>query len=47
MTIADNLSFGLRMAKGDAKLSGDEIKQRSEAAEMLDLVEHLTRSPRN
>ena len=42
MTIADNLSFGLRMAKGDAKLSGDEIKSRvQEAAEMLDLTEHL------
>ncbi len=47
MTIADNLSFGLRMAKGDAKLSGDEIKQRiQEAAEMLDLVEHLDKKPK-
>ncbi len=47
MTIADNLSFGLRMAKGDAKLTGDEIKQRiQEAAEMLDLVEHLDKKPK-
>ena len=47
MTIADNLSFGLRMAKGDAKLSGDEIKVRvQEAAEMLDLTEHLDKKPK-
>ncbi len=47
MTIADNLSFGLRMAKGDAKLSGDEIKSRvQEAAQMLDLTEHLEKKPK-
>ena len=47
MSIADNLSFGLRMAKGDAKLSGDEIKVRvQEAAEMLDLTEHLDKKPK-
>ena len=47
MTIADNLSFGLRMAKGDSKLSGDEIKSRiQEAAEMLDLTEHLEKKPK-
>ena len=47
MTIADNLSFGLRMAKGDAKLSGDEIKSRvQEAALMLDLTEHLEKKPK-
>ena len=47
MTIADNLSFGLRMAKGDAKLSGDEIKSRvQEAAEMLDLTEHFDKKPK-
>ena len=47
MTIADNLSFGLRMAKGAAKLTSDEIKQRvQEAAEMLDLVDHLDKRPR-
>ena len=47
MTIADNLSFGLRMAKGEAKLSGDEIKARvQESAEMLDLVEHLDKKPK-
>ena len=47
MTIADNLSFGLRMAKGDAKLSGDEIKSRvQESAQMLDLTEHLEKKPK-
>tara|TARA_A100001234_G_scaffold91994_1_gene81029 strand:- start:824 stop:1591 length:768 start_codon:yes stop_codon:yes gene_type:complete len=47
MTIADNLSFGLRMAKGDSKLSGDEIKSRvQEAAQMLDLTEHLEKKPK-
>ena len=35
------------MAKGQSKLSGDEIKQRiQEAAEMLDLVEHLDKKQR-
>jgi multiple sugar transport system ATP-binding protein len=47
MTIADNLSFGLRMAKGDAKISGEEIKKRvQEAAEMLELSEHLEKKPK-
>ena len=47
MSIADNLSFGLRMAKGDAKLSGDEIKARvQEAAQMLDLSKHLDKKPK-
>ena len=47
MSIADNLSFGLRMAKGEAKLTGDEIKARvQEAAEMLDLVDHLDKKPK-
>ncbi len=47
MSIADNLSFGLRMSKGDAKLSGDEIKARvQEAAQMLDLSEHLDKKPK-
>ncbi len=47
MTIAENLSFGLRMAKGDAKISGDEIKSRvQEAAEMLELSDHLEKKPK-
>ena len=47
MTIEDNLSFGLRMSKGEEKLSADEIKSRvSEAAEMLDLSEHLDKKPK-
>ena len=47
MSISDNLSFGLRMEKGDAKLSDEEIKTRvNEAAEMLDLSEHLDKKPK-
>ncbi len=47
MTIEDNLSFGLRMSKGEEKLSAEEIKSRvSEAAEMLDLSEHLDKKPK-
>ncbi len=47
MSISDNLSFGLRMEKGDAKLSDEEIKTRvDEAAEMLDLSEHLDKKPK-
>ncbi len=47
MSISDNLSFGLRMAKGDAKLSKDEIKVRvHEAAEMLELTDHLDKKPK-
>ena len=43
MTIKGNLSFGLRMARHDAK----EIEQRvMEAAEMLDLSELLDRKPK-
>jgi multiple sugar transport system ATP-binding protein len=47
MTIEDNLSFGLRMSKGEEKLSAEEIKSRvSEAAKMLDLSEHLDKKPK-
>jgi multiple sugar transport system ATP-binding protein len=47
MTIADNLSFGLRMAKGEAKISSDEINTRvQEAAKMLELSEHLDKKPK-
>jgi len=47
MTIEDNLSFGLRMSKGEEKLSAEEIKSRvSEAAKMLDLSEYLDKKPK-
>ena len=48
MTIAENLSFGLRMAKGEQKIGADEIKSRvQEAAGMLELLEHLDKKPMN
>ena len=47
MTIEDNLSFGLRMSKGEEKLSTEEINKRViEAAEMLDLSDHLDKKPK-
>lgn len=47
MTIAENLSFGLRMAKGVQKIGGAEIKSRvQEAAGMLELLEHLDKKPK-
>jgi len=47
MTIFENLSFGLRMVKGESKLSKDEIKLRvEEAAKMLNLTEHLVKKPK-
>tara|TARA_B100001750_G_scaffold246479_1_gene268950 strand:- start:250 stop:1023 length:774 start_codon:yes stop_codon:yes gene_type:complete len=47
MTISDNLSFGLRMEKGEGRLSDKEIKTRvAEAAEMLDLSDHLNKKPK-
>ena len=47
MTIFDNLSFGLRMEKGEGKLRKEEIKIRVEdAAKMLDLTEHLSKKPK-
>tara|TARA_B100001996_G_scaffold106673_1_gene80445 strand:- start:6272 stop:7042 length:771 start_codon:yes stop_codon:yes gene_type:complete len=47
MTIAENLSFGLRMAKGEQKIGADEIKSRvQEAAGMLELLEHLDKKPK-
>ena len=42
MSVSENLSFGLRMAKGDDKLNDQEIKLRvREAAEMLELLDYL------
>ena len=42
MTISENLSFGLRMEKGENRLSDDEISKRVlEYAELLGLTEKL------
>ena len=47
MTVSDNLSFGLRMQKGEARLSDSEIATRvTEAAELLGLSEHLEKKPK-
>ncbi len=47
MTISDNLSFGLRMQKGEERLSDSEISIRvTEAAELLGLSEHLEKKPK-
>ena len=47
MTVSDNLSFGLRMQKGEARLSDSEIAIRvTEAAELLGLSEHLEKKPK-
>ena len=47
MTVSENLSFGLRMAKGDAKLPTEEIKVRvDDAANLLGLTEQLDKKPK-
>jgi len=47
MTIAENLSFGLRMEKGENRLSDDEISKRVlEYAELLGLTEQLDKKPK-
>ena len=47
MSVADNLSFGLRMARGQERLVDDEIVQRvHEAAKMLDLVHEIDKKPK-
>jgi ABC-type sugar transport system ATPase subunit len=47
MTVAENLSFGLRMVKGTDRLSNEEIVQRVlEAANMLGLVSELEKKPK-
>jgi ABC-type sugar transport system ATPase subunit len=47
MTIEDNLSFGLRMAKQGERLDSREIANRvGEAADMLDLTQLLDRKPK-
>ena len=47
MSVADNLSFGLRMMKKDSRLPDEEIISRvREAAKMLDLEDELDKKPR-
>ena len=47
MTIRNNLSFGLRMAKGELKLTKDEIDSRiQEISEVLELSDHLDKKPK-
>jgi len=47
MTVSDNLSFGLRMQKREARLPDSEIAIRvTEAAELLGLSEHLAKKPK-
>ena len=47
MTIRNNLSFGLRMTKGELKLAKDEIDSRIQAiSEVLELSDHLDKKPK-
>lgn len=47
MSIRDNLSFGLRMMKGENKLPEDEISSRvKEIATLLELSDHLGKKPK-
>lgn len=48
MSVQKNLSFGLRMQKGEGRLGKNEIDNRvSEAADLLGLTEYLDRLPKN
>ena len=47
MSVRDNLTFGLRMVKGEDRLSDQAIAERvKEAASMLELEEHLDKKPK-
>ena len=47
MTIAENLSFGLRMAKGEERLPDDEISKRlQETARLMELEDQLDKKPK-
>ncbi len=47
MTVRDNLEFGLRRAKGSARVSDGEIRERvDEATELLDLHKALEKKPK-
>ena len=47
MSVADNLAFGLRMAKGEEKPSDDDLQWRvAETADMLGLTAELDKRPK-
>ena len=47
MTIAENLSFGLRRAKGEERLPDDEISKRlQETARLMELEDQLDKKPK-
>ena len=47
MTIAENLSFGLRMTKGQQRLPDDEIVRRvQETAKLMELEDQLDKKPK-
>ncbi len=47
MTIAENLSFGLRMAKGEDRLPDEEIVKRvQETAKLMELEDQLDKKPK-
>lgn len=47
MTVAENLSFGLRMARGEDRLSGEEIVRRvQETAALMELADQLDKKPK-
>ena len=47
MTIAENLSFGLRMAKGEHRLPDNEIVKRvQETARLMELEDQLDKKPK-
>ena len=47
MTIAENLSFGLRMVKGEGRLADDEIVKRvQETAKLMELEDQLDKKPK-
>jgi multiple sugar transport system ATP-binding protein len=47
MSVRNNLTFGLRMVKGEGRLSDAEMNERvNETASMLELAEHLDKKPK-
>ncbi|MBJ03822.1 MAG: hypothetical protein CMB65_03910 [Euryarchaeota archaeon] len=47
MTIAENLSFGLRMAKGEERLPDEEIVKRvQETSQLMELEDQLNKKPK-
>jgi multiple sugar transport system ATP-binding protein len=47
MSVRDNLTFGLRMVKGEHRLSDKEMNERvKETSSMLELLEHLDKKPK-